>query len=191
MKKILSVVIAVMMMFAVMVPAFAAATTVDVEGPAATNPEDPVGKTVKVETTLDGQTDISADGAYTVTIPADQKIIWGTTSYEALDYSVYAQLKLGAKLKVTVADLTKTADIPTRLRNAGYAGVEGDDGIDYTLTGDIAKEFGEVVGTKDAPVAQDVDITIAAAEWGTVPVATYETLLTYTVEYDANGNFAD
>ena len=94
MKKIIAIVMALVMMMAITVPAFAA--TLD----SATQSGD---TTVLV----DGAA-TEGDGTYTVTIPAAINLTWGDTA-KADDYEITSQLATNKRVKVTLAkskDLT-------------------------------------------------------------------------------------
>ena len=98
MKKVISVVLALVMMMAVMVPAFAA--TLDVYTQSGNS-------TVLV----DGITD-KGDGTYSVEIPASVDLIWGDTT-KAGEYKITSQVQTDKRVKVTLAkakDLTNAAN---------------------------------------------------------------------------------
>ncbi len=134
---------------------------------------DPKTSDVIVKTTLDGSS-MPATGTYEVTIPADISVVWNTTTpITNVSYSVTSQLALGAKLTVSIADAEN--DTERMLRNDAYT----TGGLAYTATGFEAQEFGEL--NSAATPATAVSITIA--DWSNVPVAEYDTHLTYTVAY--------
>ncbi len=110
MKKVLSLVIALVLMFTICVPVFAAS----------------VGSTpVRVDGTIVG-------ASFTVTIPATATITWGQTE-KAIEYSVYSQLETGKGIKVTV-----DADVDGKMKNAAntaFLGYSLKDGTtEYTTT---------------------------------------------------------
>ena len=78
MKKVISVVLALVMMMAVMVPAFAATLDVNTQSGNST-------------VLVDGITD-KGDGTYSVEIPASIDLIWGDTT-KAGEYTVTLALK--------------------------------------------------------------------------------------------------
>ena len=91
MKKIIAIVMALVMMMAVTVPAFAA-----VEG----------GSNAGSDTIISTKTtkeDGSDPAWYTVTIPATQEIFWEATTTD-IEYVINSQLATGDFVKVTVAD---------------------------------------------------------------------------------------
>jgi hypothetical protein len=88
MKKVISLVMALVMMMAVMVPAFAADQTVDTAGQ----------YTADVKTTY-----VDGDATYSVTYPATMDIKWGDTSTE-FTYTVKSQLKSNQAINVKISD---------------------------------------------------------------------------------------
>ena len=95
MKKLISIALAAAMLAAVSVPAFAANPI--------TKETEQTGTTIIKTSTKTGP-DSPEDVAvrYTVSIPADTEIYWGTEETD-LVYSVESHLKRGQALKVTVA----------------------------------------------------------------------------------------
>ena len=165
MKKIISIVLALVMMMAITVPAFAETAVLG-------------DNNVNVETTLDETNDTS----YTVTIPATQYVTWGdeTATYD-VSYSVTSQLLVGASIKVAV-----NYDLDTDDTNNGVMKATGTDKVlTYTLTGAGEATFGEV---NDGAKASDVggtDASITVAGFADAPVGTYTGTITYTVAYEA------
>ncbi len=88
MKKIIAIVMALVMMMAVAVPAFAAELT-----DAANN-----GDTLVV---VDGTAGNIGDGTYTVTIPAVVNLTWGNDGSD--EYQIDCQLLTGKRVKVEIA----------------------------------------------------------------------------------------
>lgn len=162
MKKLLSIALAVVMMMAVCVPAFAA------------NPIVETGEqtgTADVYTTYDENTDWS----YTVTIPADLEIPWGTTDAQNMTYKVESQLLIGASLKVSVAGSGTMAATGTA------------ETLAYTLTGGDEVVFGEVnaANTTAPGVTDGTNAQVQITSFEGKPVGTYRDTLTYTVVYVA------
>ena len=91
MKKIVSILLAVMMMAAIAVPSFAATITKE---------SDPKTADVQVKTKTTDKENNDPEN-YTVTIPAEITVAWNDTAAQDASYTVDSQLKLGAKLKVS------------------------------------------------------------------------------------------
>lgn len=90
MKKVISVLLAVMMLAALMVPAFAETFTQD---------EDEGGSaTVKTDTSA-----VTGEGTYTVTYDAEISVPWNSTAAVSSNYTVETHLRSGNKLEVTVS----------------------------------------------------------------------------------------
>ncbi len=160
MKKILAIVLALVMMLAVTVPAFAEDVTISNESAGNTGNAD-------VLTTFDAD-----DWSYTVTYPANTNIAWNDKSPVNADYAVTSQLLIGASLKVSVSrdndgKMTTTPD-------KGFS-------LTYTLTGGTEETFAEI-NDNEGP-ATPVEISIS--DFSGVPVGTYTGTVTYTVEYVA------
>ncbi len=97
MKKILSIALALVMMLAVCVPAFAA------------NPLTETAQTGDTTVIVDG-TGVQNGGTYSVTIPATVNLTWGNDGSD--EYSITSQLLTGKRVKVELAksvDLTNAA----------------------------------------------------------------------------------
>ena len=166
MKKIISIVLALVMMMAVNVPAFAATPAVLGENK------------VNVETTFDEATAAS----YTVEIPATISVTWDdeTTAYDA-SYSVKSQLLVGASVTVGVAYDADTDDT----NNGVMTNAETTATLKYTLTGAGETTF---TGVNDGAKASDMggtDASITVAGFADAPVGTYTGTITYTVAYEA------
>lgn len=161
MKKIISVLLAVAMLAALTVPAFAAEITKDSAEQSATI--DVVTKT----TNTDG-----ADAyTYSVTFPASFEFAWGDTAAKDATYTVTSQLLLGASLDVSVA-----ANNGGKMTNENTAST-----LTYTLTNGGSTHFTEV-NNSAAPTAQPA---VSIASYAGVPIAVYTGTLTYTVTYNA------
>ena len=164
MKKILAIAMALVMMMAICVPAFAAVTG----GSNAGNDTIISTDTLKDEDG-DGVGDTDAE-EYTVTIPADTTIPWGTENTD-VSYTVESHLKRDGRVKVTVsgAGVMKTVDgvyeIPYALAGAGVA-----------FTSDIPTIY---------PAAEKaVTVAISADNWNSAVVEEYKDILTYTAEIE-------
>lgn len=164
MKKILSLAMALVMMMLVCVPAFA------VELNANPDSADVVINTSTLkDTDGDGIGDSEVEG-YTVTIPADTTIPWGTEETD-VSYTVETHLKRDGKVKVTVsgASVMKTTD-------GAYE-------IPYTLAGE-GVAFTSDVPTIYPAATKAVTVTISADNWNSAVVEEYSDILTYTAEIE-------
>lgn len=145
MKKTISIVLALVMLFALCVPAFA--ETID-----KTTPQ--TGDTDVVTTFVD------TDETYSVTYPATVSVAWGDTGAQDAKYTVTSALKIGAKLTVSAAanaggtmTATGTTDTLTFTVQNGdpqdFTGANA--GVDSTTTVTIADfsaaSVGEYTGT--------------------------------------------
>ena len=160
MKKALSIALALTMLFALCVPAFAANITTD-------------GGTgdsiVKTQTTTTG-----GDSAekFTVSIPAETTIPWLTTTAYDIAYTVESHLAYGKHLTVTVAD----SDGQNKMLYTPEAGVTLE--LPYTL-GATAYTAASPVVNPAANVA--ATITVAENDWNNAVIGEYADTLTFTV----------
>lgn len=151
MKKVISVLMAVAMLAALMVPAFA---LTEADG-------NPASDTAKVKTNYDNLK--ATGGYYTVTFPAETKIAWGTVD-TTIKYNVSTQLIPTATLTVTVAQ-----------DNAAMKSADETE-LPYTLSGDT-----EVTGIAPfVSEEKSLNINITDANWKSVPVDDYSDTLTFT-----------
>lgn len=169
MKKIISVLLAVAMLAALTVPAFAADITISKDEPAA-GPDGAQTATVDVVTKT---TNTEGADAYTysVTFPASFEFAWGDTNAKSATYTVTSQLLLGASLDVSVA-----ANNGGEMTNENTAST-----LTYTLTNGGSAHFAEV-NNSAAPATHP---TVSIASYAGVPIAVYTGTLTYTVTYNA------
>ena len=158
MKKILSVVLAVLMLASCATLAFAA--KID-------QTSIPQSSDVTVQTE---KTDSSV--WYEVSIPANTNIAWGSTSAVDMGYEVACQLEGTQKLTVTITSANGNKFVNTSLSATGIA---------YTPAGFGANSFNTVTGTKAAPVKSDATITVPEANWQGIAIGEYSDTLTYTV----------
>lgn len=168
MKKILSVVLALTMIAALGLTAFAAAGDAGNVLPGDIN-------TTYVKTSTTDENGNSGE-TFEVTIPATTFIDWGYA--EAVDiagFDITAQLEWNHVLNVTVAGTGKMTFTTTGLtENKTYE-------LPYTLGGALAyNNLGPVVEAAD--FTGDLTATVDAAEWAKVPVAEYQDTLTFTAE---------
>ncbi len=153
MKKIIAIVMALVMMMAIAVPAFAA-----VEGGSNSGSD-------TIITTKTTKEDGSDPVWYTVTIPATQEIFWEATTTD-IEYKINSQLATGDFVKVTVAGsglLKKDGSTAT---------------LAYAITDTEYTASAEVVVNE----ADTVTIDTTNAAWATVPVDKYSDTLTFTAE---------
>lgn len=155
MKKVISIVLALVMMMAVMVPAFA---TKEINHNSV-----PQSNTATVQTDTSA---ITGDGTYSVTYPATMNILWEKTEATDFKYTVNSQLKAGKLINVKITG-----------EENKYEMVNADgDVIAYTLSG-------AVDGTTVDPVAENAEFTysIKVDNWNGVPIDAYTDTLTFTV----------
>lgn len=158
MKKVISLVIAFVMLFAVCVPAFA-----DIE--IKQDSPDQTGKT-EVRTNIDKVTE---GYTYTVSIPADVQIDWNDTAEKEVNYTVTSQLLLGDQLTVAVAP-----------DNAGAMKAVGTDKtLTFALNHGEAATFYEV----NDEASPETKPTVQIASFAGVPIAEYVGTMTFTVTY--------
>ncbi len=156
MKKIIAIAMALVMMMAIAVPAFAAVEYAD--GTAGSD---------TIINTLTTKEDGSDPTWYLVTIPATQTIYWEATATE-IEYSISSQLATGDLVKVAVAD----SDAAYVMTNA--AG----NTLQYAITDAEYTASAEVITDE----ADTVTIDTSMAAWTEVPVDTYSDTLTFTAE---------
>lgn len=163
MKKIISIALALVMMMAICVPAFA--EVVNTDGVA--------GNTTNVETSYTEETDTS----YTVTIPATISIPWGNTNPQNATYTVESQLLIGAKLNVSA----------TSNNNGAMTATGTNDELEFTVTGGDVVTFDAVNAEKTtAPgVTEGENVKVAISSFDGKAVGEYTGTITYTVEYVA------
>lgn len=162
MKKVISIILAIMMLASICVPVFAADITINKDTPA------PQTAAPDVKTKLT-KTDGSDAYTYTVTIPASVEVAWGDTTAQDAKYTVTSQLKLGDTLKVKAE-----ANDGGKMTNAGTAS---------TLTFTVAN--GEEVVYNEVNNAVNSATTVTIADFSGVPIAEYAGTMTYTVTYTA------
>lgn len=161
MKKIVSILLAVMMIAAIAVPSFA------VDPITITEKSDPKTAEVQVMTKTTDKENNDPEN-YTVTIPAEITVAWNDTAAQDASYTVDSQLKLGAKLKVSAA-----ANDAGKMTNAAT-----DKFLTFTVAGGDVAEYSEL----NTAVKSATTVTIADFN---APIAEYVGHMTYTVEYVA------
>lgn len=161
MKKIVSILLAVMMIAAIAVPSFA------VDPITITEKSDPKTAEVQVMTKTTDKDNNDPEN-YTVTIPAEITVAWNDKTAQDASYTVDSQLKLGAKLKVSAA-----AKDAGKMTNAAT-----DKFLTFTVAGGEAIEYPEL----NNAVKSATTVTIADFN---APIAEYVGHIIYTVEYVA------
>ncbi len=164
MKKLISIALAAAMLAAVSVPSFAANPI--------TKETDNTGTAIVKTSTKTGPDAPDEDAVkYTVTIPADTTIYWGTEETDLTGFTAESHLKYGQKLNITVAGSgsMKLAE-------------DNNETLSYTLSGDTAF-------TASSPVinpAKDLalKVTVPADAWNNAIVGEYSDTLTFTVNVD-------
>lgn len=156
MKKVLSLALALVLMFTICIPVFAA--TLDAATPMGSTPVRVDGSTV--------------GASFTVTIPANATITWGKTE-KAVEYSVYSQLATGKGVKVTV-----TADADGKMKNA-----ENTAFLEYSLKAETTEytTTKPVILPENAETS-NVVVQIPTANWDKASIDNYVGTLTFSAE---------
>ena len=162
MKKVLSVVLAVMMLALIAVPSFAATVTT-------------AGATDVIVKTSTAKEDGTSGEKYSIEIPADTVIPWGKEATD-VSYTVEAHLARNKGVKVVVAGTgeMKTTDGAYSL---AYA-LEGADA--FLATSPVVYDE-----ATDSGVKQDLKVKIDSVNWKKAVVEEYSDTLTYTVSVEA------
>lgn len=163
MKKTFAIVMALVMVFALMVPAFA----IDQKSDPAS------GDTIiKTKTTKDdGNGGEESVESFTVTIPANTEIEWGAESTALEGFSVESHLAYGKTLSVSVA-------------GNGTMVYEPETGVSFPLAYALT---GTTAYTSAGPVvypaaALELNVEIDSNDWNTAVVGVYVDTLTFTAE---------
>ncbi len=171
MKKILAVMLALVMMFEVCVPAFAADIIINDDEPAIVDGKQTGDSKVYTSTETD-----PTFHSYIVTIPAETQIKWGAAK-TGFSYHVKTQLDLGKRLAVSAV----SQNGQQALTNAGT-----DKTLPYTFS---QTNGGAVIDTLNYTTESEIvdtnrtfNIEIANTAWEAAPIAEYSDYLTFTVE---------
>lgn len=115
----------------------------------------------------------TSDTSYTVTVPAEIPVAWGTTDPVDAGYSVQTRLLVGKSLLVTVApENGEHLLINEQAAAGGFAGIA------FSALQNSSQTFPALTdGVQDAA---PVTFSIAADAWKAAPVGQYRTTLTYT-----------
>ncbi len=151
MKKILAIAMAIVMMMAIAVPAFAAVEY-----------DDGTAGSETIIETLTTKEDGSDPTWYTVTIPATQTIYW-EADYTDVKYTINSQLATGDAVFVVVSGFNSLKNAAGDILEYGLANNE------YTATASVVVD--EVAS---------VTVDTSGANWKGVPVDTYTDTLTFT-----------
>lgn len=154
MKKVISLVMALVMMMAICVPAFAATLDATTQSNTAT---------VQTDTSA-----ITGDGTYSVTYPATMNIVWDKTEATNFIYTVNSQLKTGKLVNVKITD----EDNEFQMVNTANAA------IPYTLSG---ATDGTTTNPVAADAEFTYSITVEESAWKAVSIDSYSDTLTFTV----------
>ena len=163
MKKTLSIVLALTMLFALCVPSFAAVTTGKIDQTGSTpgttqSTNTPVDHDAVIKT--DNTAAVAAGGVFTLEFPAETTIVWNTVDTQ-LDCTVYANLVTGKQLTVTA---THQKDL-----------TDGAKTLAYTITTDATQTYTDLQTATWNPV-----VHIAPEDWKAVPVEkTYSGTVTF------------
>ena len=158
MKKTISILLSLVMLFALCVPAFAADATI-------TKPATAGTATLSTDGTAGG-----ADGEYTVTYPATVEIEWESTAAKEIPFSISSQLVTGKKLSVTVAPKDGISQLTAKTAGNTHS-------LAYTLSGDTTVTTADAV----ADESHTATVTIAKEQWANAAIDVYEGHLTFTV----------
>ena len=157
MKKILAVVMALTMLFALCVPAFAADPSIS-KGDA-----NQFGNTDVITTYL------PTDETYSVSYPAAVNVAWGDTAAQGAEYTVTSALRIGAKITVSA-----TENAGGTMTAAGTG-----DTLTFTVQNGAAQDF------TGANTAVDSATTVTISDFSGAAVGEYTGTMTYTVVYTA------
>lgn len=157
MKKVISIALAIVMMMAICVPAFAADLT--------QKPKDANEVIISTDTK-----DINGNEAeqYIVTIPADTVIPWGEAETD-VSYKVEAHLTRNNRVNVTVAG------------NGAMKTVDGAYSLAYTFGGaNDATNYTTATANVYPAAVVELKVLVADLDWNTAVVEEYSDILTYT-----------
>lgn len=155
MKKILAVVMALTMLFALCVPAFAA-------------DPNPITKDTAQSGSIDVITTyLPSDETYSVSYPAAVNVAWGDTAAQDAKYTVTSALQIGAKITVSAAE-----NAGGEMTAAGTA-----DTLTFSVQNGAAQEF------TGANAAVNSDTKVIISDFSGAAVGEYTGTMTYTVVY--------
>lgn len=187
MKKLLALVLALVMMFAVCVPAFAVVETKN----NVTTVKDNYSQKEAVEAKLHTNTELpEGEYAYTVEIPADTVITWGDPYTEFKYRIVKTQLNAGQRLRINVTSADNDSSLTSEATGATipyyFSRLVNPDTDEYVAVDTLSYTTDKEVIT--IPRLRTFYISIAAASWN-VPLAEYTDILNFQIDIiDAEGN---
>lgn len=159
MKKILAVVMALTMLFALCVPAFAA------------DPNPITKDTAQQSGSIDVITTyLPSDETYSVSYPAAVNVAWGDTAPQDAKYTVTSALRIGAK--ITVSATENDGGVMTAAGGTG-------DTLTFSVQNGAAQEF------TGANAAENSATTVTISDFSGAAVGVYTGTMTYTVVYTA------
>lgn len=157
MKKILAVVMALTMLFALCVPSFAA-------------DPNPITKDTAQSGSIDVITTyVASDETYSVSYPAAVNVAWGDTAPQDAKYTVTSALQIGAKITVSAAE-----NAGGKMTATGTA-----DTLTFSVQNGAAQEF------TGANAAVNSATTVTISDFSGAAVGEYTGTMTYTVVYTA------
>lgn len=186
MKKLLALVLALVMMFAVCVPAFALVETKDNKTTVRDNysQKDPVPAKLHTNTELP-----EGKYAYVIEIPADTEIKWGDDNTEFTYRIVKTQLNAGQRLRVNVTSADNDSNLTSEASTAKIPYIftrYNADTDEYSPVANLNYQTDKEVITTARP--RTFFITIATDAWN-VPLAEYTDILNFQIDIvDAEGN---
>ncbi|MCH5190669.1 MAG: hypothetical protein J1F23_00750 [Oscillospiraceae bacterium] len=166
MKKLISAILAALMLVTCGISVFAA----DEASNVITKDSEPQTGKTEVYTLVEAE-----DVSYTVTIPADKQITWGdtVTTYN-MNYTVTMQPDLGGKVKVNVTGDGYLYSDTDNTNKFAYEKVSGFK--EQTFTVEATDKINNVLLPAES-------VTVRVPNWTGVPIAVYRAHLTYTVSY--------
>lgn len=189
MKKLLALVLALVMMFAVCVPAFAAVTTEGVEPNQIKRVTGAKGEKQTVQADLHTSNELPAgEYVYEITIPADTEIAWDAEQTEFTYRIIRTQLAAGKRLQVAVkSENFKNTGVrkltsDTTAEYIPYTYSRYDAVVDeYVGVDDLSYTTNKEVITAQIPRSFFITIDKAAGAWN-VPLDTYKDQLNFVID---------
>ena len=174
MKKILSIALALVMMLAVCVPAFAANKTIT---------DQTAGDKTDTATIVTNTATVG-DGYFTVSFPASSKIDWeikeNQSTYQMSGCSMEAHLKDGNKLQVVVAPAADTtvSNLTTATGTMAWVGANS---VTDTLTYTIDRAANTFLSAGAVQSKTTFTPTLTVTGWQNATVGDYQGTLSFAV----------